>query len=306
MRWLVLALLILLVACVPATEQVICTSPYIEHEGKCCMDVNENSVCDDSEETEEFEKVEEKVIETVKEEPKEEMKEEPETTTDETTEETPAEQPAEEPKRELPKTQLEELMAAYAQKVKSYTYWYESDKYLIRGDKTKVRLANVVKITNSDIAGKHYPLFYIDNVYLAEQKATGYCEGTDHQYGRQCAMLEIKDIPYDLYYKDYIHKTPADWLFEYYGKEPTRIEAGKYYIKGRQVTVAVWEEEGVETIMYFDERLGLPLRVEIGADPTKEVYDYGALAANIVREADVTHRNVGEIPAEEAFYSTLP
>ena len=218
----------------------------------------------------------------------------------------PVEVPAEEPKRELPKTKLEELMEAYAQGVTSYKYDYKQDKWLIRGDKTRIMLGSAIKLTNVDLDGNHYSLFYIDNVYLVDQKATGYCEGTHSKYGRQCSSLEIRDIPYTLNYADYKDKTPADWLFEFYDKKPKIIEEGKYYVKGRQATVIIWEEDGVETKMYFDEKLGMPMRIEIGADPSKEIYDYGNLAANTVRDVDVIHRSYKDIPTEEVFYSTLP
>ncbi len=307
MRWLAFILLIsvLLVACVPLDEQVICTSPYIEHDGACCIDVNENGSCDDQEEPEAFEKVEEKIIEPTPE-PVEAPAEEPAAPA-EAPAETPAETPAE-PKRELPKTKLEELMEAYAQGVTSYSYRFNGNKWLIRGDKSRVKLADVLKLSSVQLNGKHYQLFYIDNVYLEapNRKATGYCEGTHQEYGRQCASLEIRDIPYELSYADYQDKKPADWLFDYYLKEPLRIETTAYYVKGRQTTLIIWDDEGTEVKMYFDNKIGLPLKVELTQGTATDLYSYDDLTANTVRDADVRHRNIGEIGSEEAFQSNLP
>lgn len=299
---LLVVLLIFLAACMPLEEQVICTSPYTEYDGACCIDMNENGVCDDQEELDGFEKVEEKVIEQVKEEPiKEEVKEE-------VKEEPPVEEVKEEPKRELPKTKLEELMATYAQKVISYTYTFKGDKWIVRGDQTRIKLGDVVRLNSIDLGGQHYSIFYVDNVYLdsPNRKAVGYCEGTHSQYGRQCVSLEIRDIPVDLNYADYQDKKPVDWLFDYYLEELARIETAQYYVKGRLSTIIVWEQEGKEIKMFFDEKIGLPLRVEVKQGTATEIYDYAYLTSNIVREVDVIHRNVGEIPSDEPFYSNLP
>jgi len=289
----------------PVQEETICTSPYIAHDGECCMDVNENSMCDAQEEQEGFEKVEEKVIEP--EAPVEEPAEMP--AAEEPAKKTPAEEPVEvpaEPKRELPPTKMEELMEAYAQGVTGYSYRIGHDKWIIRGDKARVKLGEVVQLVNINHNGKHYSLFYIDNVYLEDRKATGYCEGTHDRYGRQCASLEIKDIPYELSYADYDDIRPADWLFDFYTKKPLRIEETQYYVKGRAATLIIWDEEGIETKIYFDDQTGLPLKVEQKQGTATDIYAYDDIAANTVREVDVIHRNVGEIGSEEAFQSNLP
>ena len=329
MKWLViitvlLALVFVISGCALSAE---CKKPFIRSDGECCLDLDDNGACDETQDEEKAEpsKTEEaKTVVTEKEETAPaEAKEEPvvaeaeEIETEEEKTETNQTKigPAPATKNETiisdeDSTDMERLTATFAQKITGYKYAYKANWHYIRGDKIKLKLRDAVLATNVNVGGTHYMLFYYDNIYLNKRDKTsaGYCEGTSVRLGKeQCITLKLEEVPFPLSYETFKTKLPEEWLFEYIGKTPSEAGVNKYYYAGRKVTKLVFDDEentGQETRMYFDETIGLPIRVEIAqGERILELYSYEDLSSNTVREEDVTHRKPSDVPSTEVFYS---
>ncbi len=318
-----LALVLIISGCTSLEE---CKKPFIAADGGCCLDLDDDAVCDEEQGTAEEAKPEDE-IKPVEVEEKELI--EPK---QEATEETPpaVQEPVQEPETETiteieeteeetenqtikitpdeSKTAYENLLSTFAQKVTGYKYVYNANWYYVRGDKIRTKLHDAVPVLRINIGGTYRPLYYYDNVYLdkKEKIATGYCEGTDLRLGDQCLTLKVTDVAYPLIYADYKTKLPEEWLFEYLDQTPSEVGESKYYLSGRKVTKIVFEDEdtGKETRMYFDLVTGLPIKIEIIQNGDMiDSYSYDYLSANTVREEDVIHRKASDIPSSENFYS---
>jgi len=62
-----------------------------------------------------------------------------------------------------------------------------------------------------------------------------------------------------------------------------------------------FEKDNKPYDIFFDERTGLPIRIISEKDGTPVTYDYLDLSANTVKDVDVIHRNLDNIPSEEYF-----
>lgn len=332
MKWLVIITVLLAVVFVISgcTLSAECKKPFISSDGECCLDLDDNGACDETQDEEKAEPSKTEEAKTVvtekeetapaeaKEEPAEEIKEEETKEIKEAEEKTETNQtkigPAPATKNETlisdeDSTDMERLTATFAQKITGYKYAYKANWHYIRGDKIKLKLRDAVLATNVNVGGTHYMLFYYDNIYLNKRDKTsvGYCEGTSIRLGKeQCITLKLEEIPFPLSYETFKTKLPEEWLFEYIGKTPSEAGVNKYYFAGRKVTKLVFKDAdaGKETRLYFDETIGLPIRVEIAqGEKILELYSYEDLSSNTVREEDVIHRKPSDVPSTEVFYS---
>lgn len=321
---MLLALAFVISGCIANSE---CKKPFISSGGQCCLDLDDNNVCDEKEgenaepstQAAETTKVEEKketppaqpqitgeTTAEVKTEPEPEVQAPAKETVEETTSPAPAPKNAT-PISEEDLTEIEKLLATFAQKVTGYKYSYKSNWYYLRGDKLRIKLGDAVPITGVSAGGNYFSLYYYDNVYMnrKDKTAFGYCQGTDPRIGAgQCVSLKIVDISYPLSYAAYKTKLPEEWLFEYLGRTPSEIGPSKYYVSGKRTTKLTFQDEDHETRLYFDEVAGLPIRIElVKGNQLIDSYEYEDLSANTVRDEDVTYRKTSEIPSTEAFYS---
>lgn len=272
---------------------------------KCCVDLNNNMICD-IEETEEKSQEQEIVIEEVPEEKITEQEELPleEAEAIEETPEITAEVVAEEPviKVESPNSETYQFIELYENKQLGYQYIYNTEWHKVKQNKIKIDLNMPKKYTPIEIQGKTYPIFFVDTIYLDrnKQEAKGYCEKDPTCFGE-----DIMDISLPLNYDEFKDKTPDEWMYEYGPKKPSLFEERKYYIKGKQTTRAIYPTETGEIRVYYDPKTGLVIRIEnqIGEHPM-QLTEYFDLTAGTVRDVDVIHRTKDEIPPEEAFYST--
>lgn len=203
------------------------------------------------------------------------------------------------------RTKMYQFLDTYAQKVKSYEFEYKRDKYAVKSQRFRIRLAAPVIVKDITFGDVRKSLFYYDTVYVdrADKTAIAYCEGHTSQVNTQCAQLEIYDLPYPVNYQDYNILLPEDWLFEYLNMEPDQWETNKYYIEGRAATTVKFNEQELE--LNFDPGTGLVLRVDQKkGNQLLSRHDYEKLASNLVRDVDVKHRSKNEIPSSETFYST--
>ncbi|MBW3001661.1 hypothetical protein KY338_00705 [Candidatus Woesearchaeota archaeon] len=310
--------LIMLASCSPIEQQ--CEKPFILKDGECCLDMDEDGSCDTEqnatkEETEQTETeivVEETTpveVETKKTETTEEPEEEPiEKITEDLTEEEIEEFEKESASVDA-SSLLEKLMKTYTNDVTGYKYLYHDDWYFLYEDNIKVKLGESEQYMSQDVNGTHYAIFYVDTIYmnLINKTAIGYCEGNDPRLGnRRCAELELEDVPYKLRYSDFYTKRPDEWLFEAYTLEPeVKTETGYYYVGPRKVRRLEYQDGPTQVIMYYDEEIGLPIKVQTFIDEQPSgLWLYDFLSANTIKEKHVRHRTAEEISSKEGFYST--
>lgn len=298
-------ILILIIGCSAET----CKAPMAQIGSKCCVDIDDNGICDLDENKITGSAVSEEIvapspvkIEAEPEEPKEAQEKQsfsepqkPEVSGEPTVK-------VETPKQEEPDTATYIFIKKYENKGLGYQYIYNKNWNKVKEDRIRINLELLKKIGNVEIKGTSYSAFYIDTIYLnrKNQEALGYCERD-----RYCFSEGIIDVPLRLNYEDYKEKTPDEWLYEYALKEPDLFEERKYYVKGRQTSRATYKLNNGERRIYYDLNTGLPVRIETQIEeyPT-EIIEYRELTSGTVRDVDVIHRSKDEIPPEEVFYST--
>lgn len=216
--------------------------------------------------------------------------------------ETPEEKPTVTIESQESQSKTQKFLDMYKAMNKGYRYIYMTLTHKINGDKIKIELSAPKKYQAMNINGKQYSAFYIDTIYLDKRKlkATGYCE--KHA---TCYEEEIFDVPLPLNYDEFKQKTPDDWLYEYAPVEPNSYEERKYYVKGRLTTRAIYPITGGEIRMYYDPKIGLPIRIEkqIGSYPM-DIIEYFDLVAELITSEDVIHRSRNDISPEDIFYTT--
>ena len=316
-------IMVLLVSCSSISEE--CEKPFIEKDGECCLDLDDDGICDTEKNKTEGQAEPEVVVEETKEvpvekkEPKEEKKEKIEEKVPAITgsvvgveDEEITEDDIQEFKESASidaKDLLEQLMKTYTEDVESYKYNFAGDWYYFRGNKMKIKLGESIHYSSQDIAGKHYPVFYIDTVYIdiINKTATGYCEGNDPRLGnKKCAELDLQDVQYPLNYAHFYTKRPDEWLFEVYTLDPeVKTETGNYYLGPRKVKRLEYTGGLKKVIMYYDESIGLPIKINTFInDQFSKVWLYDFLSINTVKDKHVRHRSADEISSKEGFYST--
>lgn len=213
-------------------------------------------------------------------------------------------EPSAEAATENDRTIVAELFQTFTTNVSGYTFIYEKDKYVVKGNKYKIVLDEPVRIRGLSLYGERYNLFYYDTIYVNRENETAiaYCEGVNIETSTQCEQLNLYDIPYEVPFKDYTLVLPEDWLHIYMTEWPRNLARNKYYVEGREVLR--FDVNGTE--LYVDEKLGLPMRVDQRDTGVLHRHEYRKLSANTVRDVDVIHRNRDEIPTDEPFYSNRP
>jgi len=317
---LIIILFIILSAC----HSQECTKPMVKIGNKCCVDLNNNQICDLEENNQTQNKItgqntaetepKEKPAVTVKTKPKTSPKPEttkqqektaapePETEAEATQESEDKMVKIEKPlqKKDLPETH--NFIGKYEAMSNGYKYIYNSAWHKVKDTKVKIELKTPKKYHSIETNNKKYPVFYIDTIYIDRDKktATGYCE----KY-RECFSEELLDTPLRLDYSEFKDKTPDEWLYEYADTKPDLFEERKYYVKDKQTSRATYKKEYGELRIYYHPLTGLPVRIEtkITSNPM-QIQEYFELTAGTVRDVDVKHRSRNEIPPDEVFYST--
>ena len=132
--------------------------------------------------------------------------------------------------------------------------------------------------------------------------ATGYCEGKDTGIRRECEDKEILDVPRDLLFSEYNFKLPEDWLWGYLEKKVEAVETDKYYVNSKKaVRVFFAPSNDTQMDMFFDEKTGLPVKIISIKGKSSDTFDYIDLSANSVKDVDVVHRDLSDIPSEEYY-----
>lgn len=201
------------------------------------------------------------------------------------------------------RTRMYKFLDTFAKNVKSYQFKFKINNYYVRGTRYKIILDSPIIVKYVQFGDLKKNLFYYDTVYVdrAAKTAIAFCEGHKSQVNTQCTNLNLYDLAYPVDYKDYDIILPEDWLFANLDKEPSTLEANKYYVKGRaSVFVRIETDPALE--LSIDPGTGLVMQ----ADTKKGSQlisrnEYTGIVSNLVRDVDVQHRSKEEIPTNEAF-----
>lgn len=226
----IIGIFLLIVGCVPqngAGPAAGCNAPYKQISDKCCMDLNNNEICDSDEtpfQTEETETA-------------------PSTA-----------------------GKMGSFLAT-SEATGGYTYKYKEDIFKISGTTVKRELAEPKKIQlDAPVGDKKTTMPWADVIYFetAEKKATGYCEGLTDTNERMCSGYGLWDVQIPVGYDAFYVKTPTDWLKEYLSKTPTEIKENyRYEVPGQQVTGVIFVEEGKTTTLDIDPTTGIVVRATV-------------------------------------------
>lgn len=228
----IIGIFLLVVGCVPPQgttgPTAGCNAPYKQIGDKCCMDLNNNNICDSDEAP--FQQGQEPVA--------------------------------------APSTagKMGSFLATNDANG-GYTYKYKEDTFKVSGTTVKRELAEPKKIQlDAPVGDKKTTMPWADVIYFdtTEKKATGYCEGLTDTNQRMCNGYGLWDIQIPVGYDAFYVKTPTDWLKEYLTKTPTEVkDAYRYEIPGQQVTGVVFVEEGKTTTLDIDPITGIVVRATV-------------------------------------------
>jgi len=235
----ILAVLVLLVGCIPQEGAMgQCKAPYKQIGEKCCLDENNNNICD----------------------------------SDESAGTTPA------PGQPVSGQALMGQFKAALDSQGGYTYKYGEDTYKVYETTVKKELAVQKKIkSEAPVGPKNIAMPWIDVVYFdtSSGKAAAYCEGLNERAETLCSGFELWDVEIPVEYSAYYEKTPTDWLVSFLGKEPAEIkEKYRFEIPGLEVTGIVFVEEGKTTMLDIDPETGLVWKATVDEDGYVTEYAY--------------------------------
>ncbi|MBD3361371.1 hypothetical protein GF358_01115 [Candidatus Woesearchaeota archaeon] len=233
-----------LVGCIPPEEiETPCKKPYTKIGEKCCMDLNENKICDSDEQP--FQPEEKPVSGT-----------------------------------DLMQKYQDALMAAGGYSYKYDEDTYKVNEPMVKRELVQLTKIPVDEpVGPKKITMPYADAVYFDT---AEKKAVAYCEGLDDTSERMCAGFELWDIEIPVDYDKYYAKTPTDWLNQFADKEPSEIKENyRYEVSGVEVTGLVFVEEGKTIILDIDPKTGIVWRVTIDEDGYVEEYQYSDVKTGI-------------------------
>lgn len=251
-------LLILATACIEIqqdkSEDTLCKQPYIEFkEGECCLDKNNNQICDNDEVENNMSGKQEAGPVTEKEiiEQKEILQ-------------APAEEQEENNMtEEKPAGIINELLEKVPDK-----YWYytahDGIGGIVYGSKRAsgwVGLSRKLRLFYWDANTKEVDIFYDE---VAEARLLKIKDEDSKSRSRETFLAFIKqNITGDNY-----PKSPVDWMHEYADKTPIKVETNEQMLQADSIPYTsnlrlyFQEDDDIVTIMKFDKRHNVPLQVE--------------------------------------------
>jgi len=256
-RGLFMICLMFLASCAaPVVEESPCDVLQVYHEGECCYDFNENGICDT---------LEPEVQQKIKELEQEEY------------EKAAAEARATAQKTPQFATTVVDEFLDKARSVKSYSYLYLGDAYLVENGKITVSLVSEKDIGKQPLNGK-MAFVKINTVILENKKATAYCI-PDPEFVKKALPTPCQDflnIPFEVDYTDYRTKLPIEWLEDFEHRTPA-VVLEKQNIRKRAAILLKMKSPGKTTLLYVDPNLGFPIRVEQVEE--SKIYEYVDLFA---------------------------
>jgi len=254
MKSLLLLTILLLAACTPAP---VCNEPYILVGNECCLDENNNNICDRDDPKPELK------LEDVKEE-----------------QVTQGELEVLEEAKKL--TAAEQMLDLIDQRVKSYTFITTYDKY----DGSTWFIKNDIQLTRIDLhdvltlkPGEFVDLLVFNN---SDNTLKGYCRRKEH------VCRDSLEREFDLDYRTYWVDTPVDILKTYKNKKEIVFKERSEIIDDRTATMLVYQEGKTKTTIWVDSHFGIPLKILKEKGKDKRVTTFENMAVNTVKD-DVFH-----------------
>jgi len=209
-------------------QDVVCPDNYMRIGTTCCLDANDNQICDSDEVP----------VDT----------------------ESPLQPDEESAELSVPEQMyLNALESAES----GYGFTVVENKYFVKGNNVKVLLGDYVKL-DYDYENSRLNLF--DTVYLntATTNTFGVCSGRlfkSKTWDKTCSAVE--GIKYPLRFADYYAKTPVDWLKEYKDRNMIYYREYDKEIRGMQTDLMIFDEGAVLTYIWVDHQTSFPIRVQI-------------------------------------------
>jgi len=269
----IMFLALFLVACV---EDPVCNKPYFEYkQGECCVDENENNICDRDESSG----------------PIQNSSVSMENTSGEVTTQQQIVIAAPNNKEKVMKDEIpvdaqlaagkQNIINNFVQKVRSVEYTYLGSRYFIKPPNVGIVL-DTIKPFGADEKGEN---LYIDTVYLemTQKIAFAGCEAQEPVNAKKCKPLWQQLI--EVGYGTYNTLTPFDWIERLH--EGTIVDYKKKYVSVDQriADYAVFEYNGQLIEMWVDGEFGVPLKIREAQKAN--VHTFQQLTINSVEDTDV-------------------
>lgn len=197
---------------------------------------------------------------------------------------------------------MDYLISVFGKNVQSYQFINDIGHFYVRGDKIKIVLGKPERhLAKNDLGISSQEV--ITTIYLDRSKksAFGYCEGKDTGLRRECEEKDILDVPREMVFYERNYKLPEDWLWEMIDERVIAVETDKYYVNSKKAIRLQFDKGSDSLEIFFDEKTGLPVKINMVKEGKKSVYDFLDLTANSVKEYDVLHRDLADIPSMEYY-----
>jgi hypothetical protein len=218
---------LLLVGCVPPEGAEACNAPYTQIGDKCCMDLNNNGICDSDEE--------------------------------------PFQPEGPVAKDAVMQGFIDTLAATggYTYKYEEDTYRVSGDivkREMVEQKKIKADApVGPKKVTMVWIDSVYFS--------TAEKKANAFCEGLSDRGQRMCSGYGLWDIEIPVLYDEFYIKTPTDWLMDFADKTVSNVEENyRFEIPGLEVTGVTFVLEDRTVKLDVDPKTGIVWKATVDED----------------------------------------
>lgn len=250
MRWIAIAMLLILVACTPKAAvlpvpQSQCKWPEIPKDGGCCRDLNENGICDTIDLAANISAIEQQEYEQAA---------------------INAQKTANRSGRYRP-TIMNELYAN-ASAIKSYRFTYKGDEVVVKNNSVMLRLVMDYPLGDKEINGKRMkPIVNTVWLDILGKKAVAQCVPPEElvRQGGGTPCDEIIGMDFEVPYDKFALKMPIKWIEEFLYRTPAEMLPGSH-IGRRQTTMYSFtdlNDANRRTSLWVDSQTSMPLRVEI-------------------------------------------
>ena len=278
MKWLII-LLLLCIALSACSSSKTCTAPFYEFEkGVCCLDENNNKVCDRDEGQNGTLGTKEIAKESTSSKDGQTMKENASiVNVSAKNEKGTIMQPDE---KLSPQASKEKILKMFDSKVNSISYNNELGRVLIKFPYVSLQLKNT-RVVDYD-----KDTVYIDTLYLNMQNrtATATCETRSDTNDERCKELGKKIAKVS--FQDYKQVTPYDWI-ELLRQGVVTTYASRYEkVEQRIVDYVVFQSGNNKIELWLDTDYGVPVKARSSVD--NKAIIYSELALNSVNNNDIS------------------
>jgi hypothetical protein len=261
MKAVAFLLLVILAGCTAVTQEtqqsVKCKWPEIPSDGKCCRDLNENSICDTIDYASEIEAQKQQEYEQAAQKAKE------------TAEQSGKYKPT-----------VVNLLYENASSIKSYRFYYKGDEVVVANGTIVRKLTSLYPLGDKTINGRNMKVF-VNTVWLDPLKRTAISECIPPEKliregtGTPCDDFagEKFEIPFDAF----AFKMPIKWLEDLLYRTPMTVLGGSH-VGDRTTTLYKFtdlQDSSRKTHLWIDDQAQMPLRVEVWqVDTLAEQEDY--------------------------------